>query len=243
MFMEEKGVFRSALGGFHKQDVLNYIDEITAAWAEERTALTAQAEAAEQQTVQAQEALQAQQKATAEAIQQLEQQLAEATAKLAELTTAVEEAAAANAALQNRLTEVQAQAAAAAKERLAAEERLEAKGTALEKVEAQLTNQQKKLNEYAAALGHCDNVAEHVGELVRPIVQKADAQAVTALTEAEAALQNILEAIAAAHSDVLRKRQAMQNAAVQNESEIKTALQEWQEKANKLADSTPHFFR
>lgn len=42
--MEQKGVFRSALGGFHKQDVLNYIDGITAEWNEERVLLTEQAQ-------------------------------------------------------------------------------------------------------------------------------------------------------------------------------------------------------
>ena len=34
--MEEKGVFRTALGGFNKSDVLGYIDRITAEWDEER---------------------------------------------------------------------------------------------------------------------------------------------------------------------------------------------------------------
>ncbi len=29
--MEEKGMFRSAIGGFNKTDVLNYIDNLTGA--------------------------------------------------------------------------------------------------------------------------------------------------------------------------------------------------------------------
>ncbi len=43
--MAEKGFFRSALSGFHKQDVLEYIDQITAAWDNERKELAQQAEA------------------------------------------------------------------------------------------------------------------------------------------------------------------------------------------------------
>lgn len=45
--MEEKGVFRTALGGFNKSDVLGYIDRITAEWDEERQRLTQAAETAE----------------------------------------------------------------------------------------------------------------------------------------------------------------------------------------------------
>ncbi len=44
--MEDKGIFRSSLGGFNKQDVLNYIDSITAAWNEERLALEEKVQAA-----------------------------------------------------------------------------------------------------------------------------------------------------------------------------------------------------
>ena len=50
--MAQNGMFRNAMGGFNKQDVLRYIDEITAAWDAERKALTEQAEAA--QTAEAQ---------------------------------------------------------------------------------------------------------------------------------------------------------------------------------------------
>ena len=59
--MEQKGIFRSALGGFNKQDVLNYIDEITAGWDRERqeleSAATADRELAQQQQEEAAQSL------------------------------------------------------------------------------------------------------------------------------------------------------------------------------------------
>ena len=53
--MAQNGMFRNAFRGFNKQDVLQYIDEITAAWDEERKALDQTAKDA----LAAQEALQA----------------------------------------------------------------------------------------------------------------------------------------------------------------------------------------
>ena len=46
--MEDKGIFRSSIGGFNKSDVLAYIDQITAAWDRERQELTQTAEQARQ---------------------------------------------------------------------------------------------------------------------------------------------------------------------------------------------------
>ena len=45
--MAQNGMFRNAMGGFNKQDVLRYIDAITAAWEAERESLTEQAETAQ----------------------------------------------------------------------------------------------------------------------------------------------------------------------------------------------------
>ena len=53
--MAQNGMFRGAFKGFNKQDVLQYIDEITAAWDTERKAL----EETTNEAVAAQETLQA----------------------------------------------------------------------------------------------------------------------------------------------------------------------------------------
>lgn len=47
--MEESGSFRTSMRGFHKQDVLNYIDALQAAHVQETEALRQQAETAEKQ--------------------------------------------------------------------------------------------------------------------------------------------------------------------------------------------------
>lgn len=70
--MEEKGVFRSALGGFNKQDVLQYIDQITGEWDEERQDLLNQAVAEREQAQQQGAAAAEAAAALAEAQQQLE---------------------------------------------------------------------------------------------------------------------------------------------------------------------------
>lgn len=49
--MEESGSFRTSMRGFHKQDVLNYIDALQAAHVQETEALRQQAENAEKQAV------------------------------------------------------------------------------------------------------------------------------------------------------------------------------------------------
>lgn len=99
--MEQKGVFRSALGGFHKQDVLNYIDGITAEWNEERQQLAQQAEADRTLAQQEQEnACREQEKA------QQEQRKAQ------EATAALEAAQAENAALTAHLEELETELAA-----------------------------------------------------------------------------------------------------------------------------------
>ena len=78
--MAQNGMFRKSFKGFNKQDVLQYIDEITAAWDVERKAL----EATANEAVAAREALQAStDEALAQAAAAAEQQRV-AEAQLAE---------------------------------------------------------------------------------------------------------------------------------------------------------------
>ena len=84
--MAEKGIFRSAMSGFNKKEVLEYIDQITAAWNEERQALAAQAEEAAARAQQAEEA-------AAAATRQAEEAQAQAANLQEQLATAETEAA------------------------------------------------------------------------------------------------------------------------------------------------------
>lgn len=128
--MAESGLFRSAMRGFNKQDVLQYIDEITGAWDAERHDLEQQ----KNQAVEAQADLQAQMEqaqadkdqavaAAAEAAQQaqvsaaqlaeVQQELYDVTADLAEcqadkeeIATQLEEAQRLIALLEAQLTAI-----------------------------------------------------------------------------------------------------------------------------------------
>ena len=121
--MAQNGMFRNAMGGFNKQDVLRYIDEITAAWDAERQARTQQAEAAQTAEAQvrselrvAQEAAQQAANAAAELeqkAQDVEAQLAVAEQKLSEAEADLSGYRAAVAELTEQLDQAQAQIAAA----------------------------------------------------------------------------------------------------------------------------------
>lgn len=132
--MAESGLFRSAMRGFHKQDVLQYIDEITGAWDTERRDLEQQ----KNEAVEAQDALRAQMEqaqadkdqavaAAAEAGQQaqvaatqlaeVQQELYDATADLAECRSDKDEIAAQLEEAQRRIALLEAQLTAVTNER------------------------------------------------------------------------------------------------------------------------------
>jgi chromosome segregation ATPase len=101
--MAQNGMFRNAFRGFNKQEVLQFIDEITAAWDEERKALQATADeaVAAQEAMQAQaEEAQAQAAAAAEQLQtaedllkELQQKVTSTAEDLAVAATTIEEMA------------------------------------------------------------------------------------------------------------------------------------------------------
>lgn len=86
--MADNNGFRSALSGFNKRDVLEYIDRITASWEEERREKELQLEDSEKRIEQQEQATaQAQQETQAalEQVQQLQAQLAEVHTAMARL--------------------------------------------------------------------------------------------------------------------------------------------------------------
>ena len=129
--MAQNGMFRNAFRGFNKQDVLQYIDEITAAWDEERKALEKRAEdaeaaqlAAEAASLAAEDEAAAQVAAAQEQLQTVEAKFTEACERLScqaneliansiaieQLTTQSEEA-------QRRTAQLERELAATAEER------------------------------------------------------------------------------------------------------------------------------
>lgn len=129
--MAQNGMFRNAFRGFNKQDVLQYIDEITAAWDEERKALEKRAEEAEAASVAAQDAAQAaadeaaaqvaaaleQQQAVETQLTEVQQQLADTANDLAVAATTIEEMAIQLEEAQRRTAQLERELAATAEER------------------------------------------------------------------------------------------------------------------------------
>lgn len=97
--MAQGGLFRSAMRGFHKQDVLQYIDEITGAWDAERKELEQQAAAAlaaeEQLKATTQQAVEEAQQAK-EQTKVAEDRLQEVLIRMAELEAQLADAQEAN---------------------------------------------------------------------------------------------------------------------------------------------------
>ncbi|MBQ8752096.1 MAG: hypothetical protein IJZ13_03225 [Clostridia bacterium] len=99
--MADKGIFRSAMGGFNKKEVLEYIDQITAAWDAERQSLEHQAAAAEARA-------EAAETAAAEAGAAAETAETAAAEAQAELTTCREQLTQSAAELDTKTVTVQA---------------------------------------------------------------------------------------------------------------------------------------
>lgn len=114
--MQEKaGQFRiTPFGGFHRQDVLNYIEQLTREHQESRQTLERQRDEAQAALAKAEEALdQAQRQQAAEATAQttLEERLAQTQAELEETSAALAQAQAEKAALEEKLHALEPEAA------------------------------------------------------------------------------------------------------------------------------------
>ena len=263
--MEQKGIFRSALGGFNKQDVLNYIDEITAGWDRERQELegaaAADRELARQQQEQAAQAVNAkddalQQLADAQAendalkaqLAALEKELAPLRGmpvQVSALTEEMQETAARldgalteNARLHEALDRETERADTATKEMMAAEERLQTREKDLEKANTQL-------EQYQALLGQAGNVSRHIDGIVRPYMQETGRRTDEALENIEATLTGLLNQVSKLHSDVEATRQTLRSQQTESSNRLATALEDWQQKANDAATEAAdtHFFR
>lgn len=146
--MEDKGIFRSSIGGFNKSDVLAYIDQITAAWDRERQELTQTAEQARQEAD------------TAQAQAQL------AKAQAAQAGTEADSARARTEELQKQLTALQEQLAAVCGQLDAANGQLAAR-------QAQAEQDQKALRDTAERLRAAESTAAALRQQVAEEQEKA----------------------------------------------------------------------
>ncbi len=251
--MEEKGIFRSALGGFNKSDVLGYIDELTGSWNEERELLEEQAradrESAAQATAKAEElqnALEAAQ-AELETARPLAEQVETLTAQLAQLRTELDTATAETARLTAELAKSDDKSQSARAEMMAAEDRLQTR-------EAELANRNERIaalevlvTRYEAVLGQSNGMQQHVDGVVRPFADAAARRAEHTLEDTHAIIASLLAQLGELQDSIVKQQQVLRDEKAENDAALTRVLSSWFNKAKELADSAAgratHFFR
>lgn len=267
--MAQNGMFRNAFRGFNKQDVLQYIDEITAAWDEERKALEQQANDA----VAAQEALQATadeaqaQAASATEQQQIaEAQLAETRQKLADTAsdlsvaaTTIEEMATQLEEAQRRILQLEKELADTAGERDTAiaaladakAQLIAAEGTAQQLEDSrrqvglqneQIATMRQTIDRYETVVGNADCVHEKVDSIVRPYIAETGHRADEALGNVQSSLDALLAQLNELQADLDRTRTTLQQNTADSDVGVSTALNEWFTTAQGISGNSRQFF-
>ena len=271
--MAEKGMFRSALSGFNKQDVLEYIDKITAEWDAERQELTARAEQADAHAAAAEEAAAT---AAAEA-EQARKEAAAATERQAAVSEQLrlvsgeldtknitlqsmeellqEKDGKLTAALQEaeNLTAQRDEAIAAVADAREQLTQLEAATARLKETESELAEQsarlaalQREVARYEAVLGSAETAQQHVDGIVRPFIEQANRQADETLDSVQAVLAGLLAQLGELQGNVEQRRQALQRCKNDSDSRLTAAFGDWMARARQAAEESAadsHFFR
>lgn len=252
--MEEQGIFRSALGGFHKGDVLTYIDEITARWDAERQQLqqqlsetqqqltaareqsseqTAQAEAAQETVRQQKEKLDAlrsrleEQSRALEELPALRQSLAALETQVQDATAAAEAAATRCQTLEQETARAREQQQSATAEMMAAEERLSARTAQLTACEKKLADADARIARYEAVLGQVDGMEAHLDGLVRPYLEEAATAADRTLSDTRAALEDMRLRLDQLADELTHRQNMLCNAKADTDTRLQAALTAW----------------
>ena len=268
--MAQNGMFRNALSGFNKQDVLQYIDEITAAWDTERKELdntAAEAVAAREELQAAADEAQAAATAAAEQQQVAETQLAEAQQKLydttADLTvaaTTIEEMATQLEEAQRRLADLERELAATANERdnaiaaLAdAKEQLSRNEATTQQLEdsrrqvgrqnEQIAAMRETIDRYENVVGNADTIHHRVSGIARPYMEQAGRQAEETLSNVQNTLSALLAQLSDLQEGIEQSRRALQSNRMDSDSRLTAALDNWLNAAKDAGGQSRHFFR
>lgn len=267
--MAQNGMFRNAFRGFNKQDVLQYIDEITAAWDTERKALeeTTNEAVAAQETLQATaDEAQAQAAAAAEAQQTAEAQLSDVQQKLADTTAdltvaagTIEEMAIQLEEAQRRLAQLEQElhataderdnaiaALADAKEQLAATagvaQQLEDSRRQVSRQNEQINSMRQTISRYENVLGNADAVHEKVSGIVRPYIEQTAADADEALSNAQATLDILMTRLNDLQNGLDASRTALKQNTADSDARLVDALDDWLASAQDANGNSRHFF-
>ena len=267
--MAQNGMFRNAFRGFNKQDVLQYIDQITAAWDAERKELetkTNEAIAVAESAQALAEDAQAQAAAVTEQHQIAETQLAEAQQKLydatADLTvaaTTIEEMAQQIEELQRRQAQLEQElsttaterddaiaALADAKTQLAANavtvRQLDESRQLVSRQNEQISDMRRAIDRYERVVGDTDTVHEKVSGIVRPYIDQTGRQADETLSGVQATLDALLAQLGDLQNQIDQGRRNLQYQKADNDSRLAAALDEWVSSAQDISGNSRHFF-
>lgn len=237
--MGKNGIFRSAIGGFNKNDVLQYIDRITGEWDAERQELT-QTAAAAQEEAQLQASAAEAQAATVAAMQTQLQQLQETLAEVTATAQAVP-------ALREQLDTLNGENEALRAKLNAADAATEAASEKNVSLQREMDEQNNKLAEYRVLLGHSRTAHAHMQNIVRPFMDDANRRTADTLDNVQAVISALLAQLAELQSSVAAQQQAQRDAAADDAARLTDTLDRWLDRANRLAADTPaaapRFFR
>ncbi len=269
--MAQSGMFRTAMGGFNKQDVLQYIDEITGAWNAERTALEQQAaeaadqrdkllEQTQQSMVKAKEADQRAQVAETQ-LAEAQQQMYDATAELSIHRTAAESLREQLEEALRRVAQLEAEVQAVTDQRdeaIAAvadaksqqndtqslTRQLEESHQQNRRLSDQIDSMQQAIARYEQVLGDVETAGERVSGIVRPFIEQSNRQADETLDSVQAVLAAVLAQLGELQGSVEQRRLALQRCKADSDSRLTAAFGDW---LGKVPDTAPvsgnHFFR
>ncbi len=253
-------MFRAAIGGFNKADVLNYIDELTNAWNEERTQLEKQAridreqatksEAVATQAQEAYNAMAAELQAAREAMASM-QPLAEQTkglsAKVEQLYEELNEAIAQNNRLKQALAQSEEKSQSARAEMMAAEDRLQTRETELNRRNERLASLEAIVARYEAVLGQSDGMKQHLDDIVHPFTHIAARRAEDSIENTNTVIAALLAQLHELQKGLEEQKRALRQDKIESDAKYNRIVETWFAKAKELADTavhrTTHFFR
>ncbi len=258
--MEEKGMFRSAIGGFNKADVLNYIDELTGSWNEERVQLEqqviadrerAEAAAAKAEELRAaHEAMTCELEALEEELEQVRPLAAQVQAleeQLAQMREELSEALAQNSQLTQKLARSEEKSQSARAEMMAAEDRLSTREQELTQRNERLASLEAVVARYEAVLGRSDGMKEHLDNIIRPFTESANRRAEETLDNTYALVAALLAQLGELQEGIDRQKRALRQEKAEGDVKLSNVLNNWFNKAKELAETTvdhaTHFFR
>ncbi len=267
--MAQNGMFRNAFRGFNKQDVLQYIDEITAAWDTERKELeetTNEAVAAkealqvtaDEALAQAAAAVEAQQAAEAQC-DEAQQKLADTTADLTVAATTIEEMATQLEEAQRRMAQLEQElnttanerdnaiaALADAKQQLAAtagiEQQLEDSRRQVNRQNEQIATMRQTIDRYERVLGDVEAVHEKVSGIVRPYIEQTAADADEVLSNAQSTLDVLMTRLNDLQNGLDASRTALKRSTADSNARLNDALDDWLASAQDVNGNSRHFF-